>query len=312
MFKNKEYILTVYREGGFTRAAEKMFISQPSLSASVKRIEERIGAPIFDRSTSPITLTDIGKEYVRCALDIEERERGFARYIEDTGELLAGQIRIGGTSFFSSFVLPRLISEFREQHEAIRFEIYEDSTKHLLEKLNTGDLDLVIDNAFVTDGEILSEVYLTERLLLAVPRRIAVNEALSDYAMTAEDIKSGSPDSLDRAAVDLGAFAAESFILLHHENDTGRRAEELFRAAKITPKVIFRLDQQVTAYNMSASGMGISFVSDTLVRHIGASEDLIYYNLPSPFSERSIYIYRKRNRYQPLCCRKFVEFCAIL
>ena len=65
MFKNKEYILTVYKEGGFTNAAEKLFVSQPSLSASVKRIEEKVTAQIFDRSTTPVSLTEVGKEQAR-------------------------------------------------------------------------------------------------------------------------------------------------------------------------------------------------------------------------------------------------------
>ena len=65
MFKNKNYVLEVYRKGSFSRAAESLFVSQTALSASIKRIEDKINAPIFDRSTNPISLTEIGKEYVR-------------------------------------------------------------------------------------------------------------------------------------------------------------------------------------------------------------------------------------------------------
>ena len=106
MFKNKEYILTIYREGGFSRAAEKLYVSQPSLSASVKRIEERVGAPIFDRTTTPISLTDVGKRYVDYALEIEEREQDLERYIADSRDLLTGTLKIGGSSLFAAYVLP--------------------------------------------------------------------------------------------------------------------------------------------------------------------------------------------------------------
>ena len=112
MFKNKEYVLTVYKEGSFTKAAEKLFVSQPSLSASVKRIEDRIGAPVFDRSSTPVTLTEVGREYVKYALEIEDKENDFSRYISDHTNLLTGKIRVGGSSFFSSFVIPNLISDF--------------------------------------------------------------------------------------------------------------------------------------------------------------------------------------------------------
>ena len=310
MFKNKEYVLTVFKEGGFTKAAEKLFVSQPSLSASVKRIEDKVGAPIFDRSSTPVALTEVGREYVKYALEIEEKEDDFARYISDHANLMTGKIKIGGSSFFSSFVLPKIISDFNAKHKKINFEIFEDSTKNLMNKLYTGDLDLVIDNAVVTDESIVSESYTTERLLLAVPKRLRINDNLTSVRMTAEDIKADKHLSLG-GSVELTAFKKEPFILLHHENDTGKRAEKLLKKYGVTPNVIFTLDQQVTAYNIACSGMGITFVSDTLVKRIGASPDIYYYKLPDNLAVRNIYFYRKKNHYQSLACRKFIEYNTI-
>ena len=112
MFKNKEYILAIVREGSFSRAAEKLYISQPSLSATVKRIEEKIALPIFDRTTTPISLTEAGREYVSHALEMERLEEDFERYISDCINLSVGEVKIGGSSLFSSFMLPKMISEF--------------------------------------------------------------------------------------------------------------------------------------------------------------------------------------------------------
>ena len=173
MFRNKEYVLTVVKEKGFTKAAESLFVSQPSLSSSIKRIEEKIGSPIFDRSSSPVTLTEVGKKYVKYALEIEEKEKDFSRYVSDHTNLLTGTIKLGGSSFFSSFVLPDMISEFNKKHPKIKFEIFEDSTKNLMNKLSMGNLDLVIDNAVPDDENILSVVYTTERILLATLRPFA-------------------------------------------------------------------------------------------------------------------------------------------
>ena len=98
MFRNKEYVIAVYREGGFTKAAEKLYVSQPSLSASIKRIEEKIGLPIFDRSCSPLSLTEAGQAYLSYALEIEQKEKDFAQYVSDYANLLTGTIKIGGSS----------------------------------------------------------------------------------------------------------------------------------------------------------------------------------------------------------------------
>ena len=306
MFRNKEYILTIYQEGGFTKAAEKLFVSQPSLSASVKRIEEKIGAPIFDRSTNPISLTEVGEEYVKCALNIEEKERSFATYMSDHTNLLTGKLRIGGSSFFSSFVLPGLISEFNKKHPKINFEIHEDSSKNLMNKLSTGYLDLVIDNKENVDENITSEVYASELLLLAVPEHFKINEKLKDYRMTAKDVQENL--HLTKPDVCLTEFRDEKFILLNPENDTGKRAEKLFKKHNVTPNVIFYLDQQVTAYNVSMSGMGISFVSDTLVKNMGSKSNIYYYKLTDKSAQRTVYFYVKKNHYLSLSCRKFIEY----
>jgi len=307
MFRNKEYILSVYQEGGFTKAAERLFVSQPSLSASIKRIEEKVGAPIFDRSSNPISLTEVGVEYVKYALDIQEKEKDFARYMSDHTNLMTGKIRIGGSSFFSSFVLPKLISEFTAKHSKIRFEIYEDSTKNLMSSLSAGNLDVIIDNAINENDNIISEVYSSELLLLAVPKGLKINDELTKFRMTAQEIKDGKHFD-DKKSVSLSVFKDQPFILLNPENDTGKRAEKLFKKYGITPNVIFHLDQQVTAYNVSCSGMGVSFVSDTLVKYIDAERDIYYYRLPDLQAKRNIYFYQKKNHYLSLASRKFIEY----
>ena len=125
--------------------------------------------------------------------------------------------------------------------------------------------------------------------------------------MIAEDVK--KDEHLKSAlSVELDRFKDELFVLLNHENDTGKRAEKLFRKYEISPKVIFHLDQQVTAYNLSCTGMGISFVSDTLVKRIGASPDVYYYKLPDKSTVRNIYFYQKKNHYLSLSARKFIEY----
>ena len=306
MFKNKEYVLAVIREGGFSRAAEKLYISQPSLSATIKRIEEKLTVPIFDRTTTPITLTEVGREYVRYAMEIDRRERDFERYINDRVNLLVGEIKIGGSSLFSSFLLPSMIADFNEKYPRISIKIFENNTKNLLRELSDGNLDIIIDNAVIDDDNISSKLYTSETILLAVPEGFEVNSLLSDLALTAADIKDGRHLE-EGCAVDLEAFSASPFILLHSENDTGKRAAQLFRKHGLTPNVLFRLDQQMTAYNIACQGLGISFISDTLVKNIDTSPALRYYRLSDPEITRNIYFYRKTNRYNSLACQKFLE-----
>ena len=307
MFTNKNYVLTVFKEGSFSKAAKQLYVSQPSLSASIKRIEDKVSVPLFDRSTTPVSLTEAGQEYVKYALEIEEKERDFERYISDYTKLLTGTVRIGGSSLFSSFMLPRMVYEFNKKFSHINFEIFEDNTKNLMQKLSLGELDLIIDNAIINSDNIKPTICTTELLLLAVPKAYEVNEKLKKYRMTSKDIKDGKHYS-DKWNVELKHFCEYPFILLNPENDTGKRANILFKNHKLKPNVIFSLDQQVTAYNISCTGMGISFVSDTLIKHIDADPALYYYKLCDNEILRNIYFYKKNNHYLSQACQKFIEY----
>lgn len=306
MFSNKEYILTIYNEGSFSKAANKLYISQPSLSASVKRIEEKVSVPLFDRSTTPISLTEAGQEYVKYALEIKEREQDFERYISDYTKILTGTVRIGGSSLFSSYMLPKMISRFNKEYANVNFEIQEDNTKNLMNKLVLGELDLIIDNAKIDSSSINATIYTTEMLLLAVPKEFEVNKKLIDYRMTSDDVKKGMQYS-ENYNVDLTHFSNYPFILLNPDNDTGKRANILFKKYGINPEVIFTLDQQVTAHNISCTGMGISFVSDTLIEHIESDTPLFYYRLTDDEVFRKIYFYKKNNHYLSQACQKFID-----
>ena len=82
MFANMDYVYEVYKEGSFSKAAANLYISQPALSATVKKIEKKIGMPLFDRSTVPVQLTECGKKYMKTAekiMDLEEDFQGGSR-----------------------------------------------------------------------------------------------------------------------------------------------------------------------------------------------------------------------------------------
>lgn len=93
MFHEMRYVLAVYRHQSFSRAAAALFISQPSLSQMIRKAEERLGAPIFDRSTTPISLTDVGRAYVHAAAQVLDLEENLRQYVSDTENCLTARCR---------------------------------------------------------------------------------------------------------------------------------------------------------------------------------------------------------------------------
>ena len=310
MFQGMHYVYEVYREMSFSKAAKNLFISQPSLSAAVKKAEAQIGFPVFDRSTNPIRLTELGEEYIRSVENIMDVEKRFCNYVDDIRGLKSGAIAIGGTNLFASYVLPPLPSRFTEQYPLIHVNLVEASTAELEDRLFAGFLDLLIDNQSVDPSIYEKTFFCEEHLLLAVPSHFPSNERLKGYALSLSDVKNGRHLEASVPPVPLESFREDAFLLLKSGNDTRSRAEKLCHdCGHFAPRIKLEPEQQITAYNLSRYGMGISFNGDILIRHMPDDHRLIYYKLPYPDAVRNVNFYYKRNRYMT---RVVVEFLKLV
>ena len=224
----------------------------------------------------------------------------------DSQSLSVGEIKIGGSSLFSAFVIPEMISGFNKKYPRISIKIFENNTKDLIHELISGELDIIIDNADIKNENITPVFLKKERLLLAVPEGFCLNDEVKAYGMSGEDVKA-SRYPMEGCGVMLSDFKHLPFILLNSENDTGKRADILFKKHKINPHICFRLDQQMTAYNVTCQGMGVSFISDTLIKKIDSSPAVRYYRLCDGETERNIYFYLKKNQYHTVATQRFVE-----
>ena len=222
MFQGMEYVYEVYKEKSFSKAAANLFISQPSLSANVKRVENRIGYPIFDRSTKPLGLTECGKEYIRCVEEILGIHRSFSAFIHDWDKLSTGNLTLGGSNLFSSWILPPLISAFVTCYPHIKINLIEESTAQLAELLQKGSVDLILDNTALNPDIFDSRIFHEEHLILAVPSHFPINSSLKDYQITDLQIQNGSFLNPSFPIVPLKSFKGLPFIMMRNENDTGK------------------------------------------------------------------------------------------
>lgn len=305
MFNEMKYVYEVYKQGSFTQAAAKLFISQPSLSIMIKKAENRLGTPIFDRSTSPIGLTAAGRGYIEAARQIMEIENQFTETISNLENCLTGNLSIGGTTLFTSYVLPALLNTFSAEYPGIDIEIHESTSTQLMKEVLNGDLDIVLDNSNIPANDFDTFLYRKEEIILAVPRTYKINQALSDSLLLAEDFISGN--YRNQKKVSLSAFINEPFLLLKLNNDTRMKANEMFRETDCHPKIKLELDQQLTAYNLAAYGLGVAFISDTLIKNTIPDSRLYFYRLNTPLAEREIHFYCKKNRRLPKAVQCFIQ-----
>ena len=291
MFQGMEYIYEVYKEKSFSKAAAALFISQPSLSANVKRVENRIGYPIFDRSTKPLQLTEVGKHYIQAVEKVMDIENNLENFILDLGNLKTGTLNVGGSNFFSSWILPPLIADFSQKFPHVQISLVEESTAKL------SQFNQIFEHY----------IYQKEQLLLAVPKNYSINTKLQEYQIPIEEIRNGQFRSSDIPSVPLNKFENEPFIILRSDNDTGKRALTICQENHFSPSVIFRLDQQMTAYNIACLGMGITFIGDLLLSRVPTNSELVFYKLPGRSSKRTVFFYWKKGRYISRAMEEFLK-----
>jgi len=306
MFKKMEYVYAVYKEQSFTRAAEKLYVSQPCLSAAIKKIEEEIGMPLFERRYSSVRPTKIGYEYIAAAEKIMEIERDFAAKAGDMGRAEWGEVSVGGSNYVASYILPHIVGRFRRLFPKIEVSIIETGSVELAKKLDEEELDLVIDS--FDSRDVSHEFYplLKEKILLAVPSANACNVGLEEFRITPDDIFEGRVTLEEVPKVSVERFCDEQFILLKNGNSMYRHAVESFGKCGFEPKVSFRLDQLMTAYRLAASGNGICFVSDTIFKYHRFNDDILLYNVEGA-GERWLYAAKKKTRYLSRATELFVE-----
>lgn len=307
MFSGMEYVYEVYKEKSFLKASQNLFISQPALSSTVKRIEQRIGYPIFDRSTKPLRLTKCGEEYIKAVEQILEIQNNFSNFINDFGDLKSGSLVLGGTNLFVSWVLPPLMREFNLHFPQIKLTLVEERTSNLAQMVQNGKIDLVIDNHMPDPTIFDSTILQKEYLLLAVPKSFPINDDLKEFQVSAKEVSTLAFLRDDFPVVPLERFQNQPFIMLKPENDTRMRAIALCQDCDFSPHIIFEVDQQMTSYNISCSGMGISFISNTLISRVPFHENMIYYKLEPEKSSRNIFFYWKQGRYFSKTMQEFLK-----
>ncbi len=311
MFKKLDYVYAVYHEGSFTRAAEKLFISQPSLSAAIKNLENEIGAPLFDRGAGGVALTEVGRIYIDCAERMMKIREEFTSRLNDITTLEVGHLAVGGTNYLSSYVLPRIINRFAALYPKIDVTLTEANSTMLGEMMASEEIDLVIDSFDDTFDTYSALPLMSEEILLCVSTENPINESLRDYAIPPALLEEKASLS-DIPTVPLSRFRDESFILLKAGNDMYNRATAFLSEADITPRVSFSVDQMNISYALAEQGMGVCFVTDTLFRFGGVSDKVVLYKVSGVHSGRTLYVAHKKNRYCTRAMSRFIETACSL
>ncbi len=309
--KELHYIHMIYQEKSFSKAASRLYMSQPALSTIVRRVERELGIRIFDRSTIPLTLTESGRIFIEAARRIGDVDMDMMNQLSDMKTMHSGHLSIGGSSFFCSYVLSEKIGEFRKLFPGIRIDLYESNIDVLKERILANELDLIMETAvFPEDGMKTCKVR-EEDIILGVPKQFPVNGALAHARYTDLMIRRHQPELPPNPPVSLKYFESYPFIFLRRGNDLYSRGMEMCKNAGFRPNVVIYLDQMLTAHNIAAQGVGCVFLRSWMIPHLSGTDSLYYYAIDDALAVRHVYYAWKKGRYITKAMREFLQLSNV-
>lgn len=280
------YFQTIARLQNMSRAAEELYVAQPSLSRAIARLEEELGAPLFDRLGRQIRLNQLGRVFLhRVEQAFAELEEG-KREVADMAGLEQGLVGLAVLYTVGAQLLPEILGAFRKDHPSIRFHLFQNGAHALINQLRKGEIDLCISFPKPEQSDIGWAPLRTEEIFLAVA---------PDHRLAG------------RGSVYLSEVAHDPFIGLKREYGLREITDHFCQLAGFEPRITFEGDEIVMVRGLVAAGLGVAFIPALALRN--ASEPTVSCLHISDFPcQRTIGLAWLQERYLTASVQLFRQF----
>jgi len=284
LLRHLRYLLAVADHGGFTRAAEVLHVSQPTLSQQIRQLEETLGVSLFDRTSRTVKPTDAGQAYIECARRVLVELEAGKRAVHDVKDLSRGTLRLAMTPTFMAYLVGPLVRDFVARYPNIHLEVFELSMDDIETGLMDDSLDIAIAFDQVRNADIESVQAFTESLALMVGRAHPLYE--SQDTLTIEQV------------------AQLQFALLTPEFFTRTCIDAYFTQAQITPKVAI----EVNSVNTLLEVIRHTAVATILPEPIASGERALRKVLwAGQVPQRAAALLRRKNNYHSAASLAFMD-----
>ena len=238
-FRQLELFEAIARLGSFTRAADELFLTQPTVSMQIKKLSDTVGMPLFEQVGKKIYLTDIGHELHRTCRGIFEHLSNFEMIAADMKGLKTGKLRLAVVTTAKYFA-PRLLGTFCQQYPGVDASLIVSNRERILERLANNLDDLYIMGQPPVDADVIAEVFLENMLVVIAP----ANHALAR-----------------KKKIPLERLAQEPFLLREPGSGTRIATERLFGELGLKLKMRMELGSNEAIKQAVIGGLGISVLS---------------------------------------------------
>ncbi len=261
------YIVTLAQEQHFGRAAERCFVSQPTLSIAVKKLEEELGVALFERSKSRVSATPLGEKVVAQANLVLEQTSAIKDIANEGKDQLSSPLAVGAIFTIGPYLLPYFIPELQKEASAMPLYVEEGYTGTLRAKLRKGELDVIIVALPFTEADVVTQPLYQEPfvVLLRKDHPLAANETIDPRLLDNEEV----------------LLLGEGHCFRDQVLETCPNLQPSLEGAKGKVRTAAEGSSLETLRHMVASGLGITILPVSAASTAGYSEDVL---VTRPFS----------------------------
>lgn len=289
------YILTIAEHGNITRAAQELFISQPSLSESLNKVEQEFGTTIFDRTQDGLVPTAFGLRYLDTARKILDRFKRLETELDEYRQMRRGKLTFGIPMNLGTYLLPKILPAFQELYPDITVQFKENNSSELDKLMLSGKLDFSVMHYETPNEAIHYELLAEDDFYLVMPLALARTYNFPEYR----------PLSI----YDLKALEKEPFLMVANRQKLRQVADSILAQLSIKPNIRYTTKNMETAKRLAAAGMGITFLPHSYLNLFSGVENLACYPLdPALQASWNLVIGYPDSRLLSRCAKEFISF----
>lgn len=237
--RDLRYLVAVAKFKHFGKAAEACFVTQPTLSTQIKKLEEFLGVQLVERSSKQVRLTTIGERVVERAQRVLHEVDDLVELCRAAGDPLAGELRVGFIPTIAPYLLPHLVPELRQQLPHMKTFLYEDQTARLVERLQKGEIDAGLMAIPVDAYGLDHEELFMEPFVVAIPHEHPLSK---------------------KQLLDLDDLREQQVLLLDEGHCLRDQALDICNMVGVKQQHAFRATSMETLRQMVAAGAGITLL----------------------------------------------------
>lgn len=294
-FRELTYVMAIAKHKNITKAAESLYLTQPTLSKFLKALEEEVGQPLFRRLGNKYIPTYAGERYIERAREILLLKKELDQEMGDIISRNEGVLKIGFPPMRGTYMLPCTLPIFRSLYPEVRIRIREEMSDVLVKLIQEGEIDLAFFNHFESDKNIDYTVMSNEELLLVASKenklcRMSVKMRGCKYPH-----------------IDLRLLSDQNVIMMLPGQRTRSVTEQLFKSAGMEPNIILVTGNIHAQAELAARNFGVAFITETHLKYVSCRDKLAFFSVGKPNTTMDFVAAYRMNSYIPYHAQEYMK-----